>query len=296
MEAIKYLPLSDVVGALNAVMTTAFKQTCIPGYPWSSGWHNGVDIECAAGTPIYAAADGTVVNTDTVAHTDGFGNRCIIRHADGRATLYAHMIAKALVAVGQEVKRGQLIGKVGSTGLSTGPHLHITLLDRYDENPNIYYTGYLLDPAIVLGVGTLKWSKYAKPTTEVAGMTGKPGKPAEIVTSNFKIGDTVEFHGNRHYAASNSTAAYPCTAGRAKITNIASNSIHPYHLQNDGTGSSVYGWVNEDDITPKSDKSLEVIAQEVIAGKWGNGNERKVRLEKAGYDYHAVQKAVNNLL
>lgn len=291
MENVTYLPLSNLIGSTSAVITTTFKQKCVPGKPWSSGWHNGVDIACDLGTPIYAAADGVVINVDTVTHKDGFGNRCIILHPDGRATVYAHMVAPADVKIDQKVVKGQKIGRVGSTGLSTGPHLHITLLDQYKENPNIYYSGYLLDPAIVLGLGTLKYGITATPNQNAA----TDSKDYQITTSKFDIGDIVDFHGDCHYKSANDTAAYPCMPGKAKITNVA-KGIHPYHLVHVDTESNVYGWVNEEDIKPQNEKAIEELAKEVIAGKWGNGSDRQKRLTAAGYDYHKVQKMVNYLL
>ena len=82
--------------------------------------HNGVDLACAQGTPIYAARSGQV----TVAKygTDA-GYYVSINHGDGFASVYMHM-THYVVGVGQYVSQGQLIGYVGSTGASTGPHLH----------------------------------------------------------------------------------------------------------------------------------------------------------------------------
>ena len=104
---VTYSKLSELVGTASASITTVFKQ---PGSAWIRGLNNGVDIADQANTPIYAAADGVVINADTVANGDGFGNRVVLKHPDGRATVYAHMIAPAPVKVGQSVKRGQLIG------------------------------------------------------------------------------------------------------------------------------------------------------------------------------------------
>jgi len=83
--------------------------------------HNGIDMACAQGTPIYATRGGTV----TVAsyQAGGAGNYVSINHLDGFASIYMHM-TNYVVSVGQTVSQGQLIGYVGSTGLSTGPHLH----------------------------------------------------------------------------------------------------------------------------------------------------------------------------
>ncbi len=82
--------------------------------------HAGVDIAAPQGTPIAAAAAGTVV---FAGRRGGYGNLVEIEHADGQRTRYAHT-ARMLVKVGDEVKPGQAIATVGSTGRSTGPHLH----------------------------------------------------------------------------------------------------------------------------------------------------------------------------
>lgn len=105
---------------------------------WASTYpgHRGIDFTIAAGTPIYAVADGTVVKTFTGCtrqsggRTDScgsyWGNHIKIRHADGTETQYAHIrsAADVLVKEGDAVKAGQHIGNVGSTGASTGSHLH----------------------------------------------------------------------------------------------------------------------------------------------------------------------------
>ena len=92
------------------------------GLRWNgSEFHQGIDIAAETGTPIVATADGIV----TTAGWDGsgYGNMVDIDHGDGIMTRYGHASAVA-VTVGQEVRRGQVIAYVGSTGYSTGPHLH----------------------------------------------------------------------------------------------------------------------------------------------------------------------------
>jgi murein DD-endopeptidase MepM/ murein hydrolase activator NlpD len=83
--------------------------------------HLGLDFAAPSGTPIYATADGIVKFSGF--STNGYGNHVIINHGFGYETLYGHMV-RVNASQGQQVKRGQVIGYVGSTGKSTGPHLH----------------------------------------------------------------------------------------------------------------------------------------------------------------------------
>lgn len=83
-------------------------------------FHAGIDISASSGTTIVAADDGTVI---TATYSSSYGNYVVISHGNGMSTLYAHQ-SKIAVSVGQAVTKGQTIGYVGSTGWSTGPHLH----------------------------------------------------------------------------------------------------------------------------------------------------------------------------
>ncbi len=98
-------------------LTARFGQT--GGY-WSSGVHTGLDFAGPAGTPIMAAASGKVVSTG---YEGAYGNQVIIDHGDGYQTTYNHLSAIG-VSVGDKVTTGDQIGKRGSTGNSTGAHLH----------------------------------------------------------------------------------------------------------------------------------------------------------------------------
>jgi murein DD-endopeptidase MepM/ murein hydrolase activator NlpD len=82
--------------------------------------HAGIDIAAPQGEPIWAAADGVVVSAGV---RGGYGNAVVIEHGGGFATLYAHQ-SRLAVGAGQQVRRGEVIGYIGSTGYSTGPHLH----------------------------------------------------------------------------------------------------------------------------------------------------------------------------
>ncbi len=99
----------------------------------SSGWHNGVDFAGSYGIPIYATRSGTVTRVRSM--TTSYGNHVVINHGDGFSSLYAHM-DYYVVSEGQYVSQGELIGYMGSTGNSTGPHLHFTIMYNGDDvNP-----------------------------------------------------------------------------------------------------------------------------------------------------------------
>ncbi|WP_109479567.1 M23 family metallopeptidase [Paraburkholderia sp. C35] len=94
-------------------------------------FHTGVDLTAPAGTPIYAAAAGTV---ELAVNGHGYGKHVVLRHDDGYSTYYAHMATFAAdLKVGERVEQGQVIGYVGRTGTATGPHLHYEV--RKDDHP-----------------------------------------------------------------------------------------------------------------------------------------------------------------
>jgi hypothetical protein len=110
--------------------------------PWEAGGrlHAGVDLQAPAGSAVLAAADGVV----TEAGTDGgYGRYVAVRHAEGLTSIYGHLAAidRAMVP-GHAVKVGAPVGRVGSSGTSTGPHLHFEIRDRRDRP---------LNPALFLG-------------------------------------------------------------------------------------------------------------------------------------------------
>ena len=98
-------------------------------------FHEGIDIAAPTGTPVRAVADGTVVFSGKAG---GYGNMVVVRHAGGVETAYAHN-SRNLVRAGQRVASGQTISLVGSTGSSTGPHVHFEVREDGEKiNPHIY--------------------------------------------------------------------------------------------------------------------------------------------------------------
>ncbi|QQR82256.1 M23 family metallopeptidase [Candidatus Campbellbacteria bacterium] len=94
--------------------------------------HNGIDIAAPVGTPVYASAAGEVIVSQSGGWNGGYGNYIVVKHGNGTQTLYAHLSSTS-VAVGDSVGQGDVIGAVGSTGRSTGAHLHFEV--RGATNP-----------------------------------------------------------------------------------------------------------------------------------------------------------------
>ena len=135
-------------GVISATQTSLAKTSGSQTYPVYSGFYlrpivggrktqgihgnNGVDLAAPTGVPILASADGKVIISRAGGYNGGYGTYVVISHANGTQTLYAHM-SKDNVSVGQSVEQGQVIGTVGSTGKSTGPHVHFEV--RGAKNP-----------------------------------------------------------------------------------------------------------------------------------------------------------------
>jgi murein DD-endopeptidase MepM/ murein hydrolase activator NlpD len=127
----------------DAPVGTGYKAS---GSMWSSGSHTGVDFLVDSGTSVHSVAAGTVVS----AGWDGsYGNDVIIRHADGKYTLYGHL-TRPLVSAGQTVAEGQQIGVSGATGNATGPHLHFEVRTGPDYGSDIDPIAYMRSHGITI--------------------------------------------------------------------------------------------------------------------------------------------------
>jgi len=111
--------------------------------------HLGTDYAAPTGTPVKSAGDGTIVFIGT---QNGYGNVVKIQHSSGFMTLYAHLSRFAKIKKGQRVKQGQLIAYVGSTGMSTGPHLHL----------GVYLNNKAINPLSVIKIAKNKLSQKDK--------------------------------------------------------------------------------------------------------------------------------------
>lgn len=118
----------SVSGRPGSARQSGFYMAPLASYIQTQGVHgyNGVDMAAPVGTPIMAAADGDVIIARGSGYNGGYGDYVVIQHDNGAQTLYAHQ-SRVIVSVGQSVSKGQIIGYVGSTGKSTGAHLHFEI-------------------------------------------------------------------------------------------------------------------------------------------------------------------------
>lgn len=137
---------AEMISSIPAIMPINNKNLkhMPSGFGWrthpiykTSEFHPGMDFAAPTGTPIYSTGDGVIERADNLAQ--GYGNHVVVNHGYGYQTLYGHM-SKIAVKAGQKIKRGELLGYVGSTGLSTAPHVHYEVIKNNEKvNPINYY-------------------------------------------------------------------------------------------------------------------------------------------------------------
>lgn len=138
-ERVRWMSSTPTIAPVRGILTSGFGTRSDP-MTHGPGLHQGIDIAAAAGQPVFAAADGLVV---LAAATSGYGEAVYLAHGFGVTTRYGHL-SEIDVRPGQRVHRGDPIGRVGSTGRSTGSHLHYEVrLDGTPVNP----LAYILDDA-----------------------------------------------------------------------------------------------------------------------------------------------------
>lgn len=240
--------------------------------------HYGMDGYSTAGNnKLYALGEGTVIaagldgiNGKTTGDGSGCGYVVVIVYEDcvnnktgktsGIVSTYMHLKEMPKVKAGQKVNKNTLLGYYGATGkLVDGVHLH-TQFDTDIKNP-LYCQGLSDEGHSILKrgikdttVNPCDWlwlDKGQKITTAssiwyaAADFKNIPEIPESLKELEFKIGDTVYFFGDTHYVGSDSVKGKKCKPGKAKVTTVAANAKHPYHLKNIAKGGSdVYGWVD----------------------------------------------------
>lgn len=137
-EKLTHVPSIIPINIKDYTMSSGYGYRRDPIYG-TTKFHEGLDFAAAIGTDVYATADGFVLEAD---RKSGYGNCVDLSHGYNYVTRYAHL-SEILVKEGQEVKRGDLIGKVGSTGKSTGPHLHYEV--RFKDEPQNPVNYYFMD-------------------------------------------------------------------------------------------------------------------------------------------------------
>jgi murein DD-endopeptidase MepM/ murein hydrolase activator NlpD len=134
---VRWISSTPAITPVKGIFTSGFGTRSDP-LTHGSGNHQGVDIAAGAGQPVHASADGIVM---IAGEQGGLGKAVFLAHGYGLTTRYGHMSA-INVHAGQKVRRGDVIGRVGSTGRSTGYHLHYEV--RMDGEP-VNPLGYILD-------------------------------------------------------------------------------------------------------------------------------------------------------
>lgn len=194
------VPSSKVIDVTGYYMPCPGKVTSNYGYRAKFGrMHKGVDLAIRSNDTIYAAFDGKVRLTNYEAK--GYGNYVILRHPNGLETVYGHL-NKHLVKPDQTVKAGDPIGLGGSTGRSTGPHLHFeTRFMGYAINPNAIFD--FANHTTHTDTYTFSKSTYTQPRNFAPAKKGESVNPyrqgAELAsTYTVKSGDTVAAIAKRH--------------------------------------------------------------------------------------------------
>lgn len=196
---------------------------------WEENFHRGIDL--TSGDVIVATARGKVTacrnNIDGYTEQYSSGNYVTLYHGDNTYTLYCHMIKGSVkVSVGDIVEVGQELGLKGSTGWSTGPHLHY----------GVKTGGSYVDPKPYL-LGDKELPQYG-------GVTPTPTPtPTPGPSDKFNIGDRVIISGSLYTSANASTPAGSISSKVTNITRKAEGTAHPYNTTGD------LGWMDESSIT-----------------------------------------------
>lgn len=194
-------PAAMVTGGLKASQVT---QTSPQGWRWGR-MHKGIDMSAGIGSPISSAQDATVVHAGFI--DDGYGNSVILKYSNGAETRFGHLQSTS-VKTGQKIRAGQLLGKEGSTGRSTAPHLHF---EYYPSGGAMTYEGY--GNAAAVKDSYIRYGGNVKPITSKTtldphnknntprGTQATPQQQTGKVIRSFKVADDVftEREGGKYF-------------------------------------------------------------------------------------------------
>lgn len=154
-------------------VTTPYKRK---GDIWKLGYHTGIDYRAPQGTKVVAAQDGRVLEvSQRVSWGGSYGTAIVVLHRDMTRAIYAHL-SKTLVGRNQELRAGDKIGKVGSTGNSTGAHLHFEVRTGNNKDGTGYKYGDDVDPA--------PYVSDSEVSLGIERLTNAKPKPAKATTPN----------------------------------------------------------------------------------------------------------------
>ncbi len=212
-DTVKLKLYNREVGELWAMPLETTLQTSAFGPRWGA-FHPGIDLNLQTGTPIYSVFDG-IVRISTFGN-NGYGNYVVVRHKNGLETLYAHLSVRK-IEVGQEIKAGQLLGLGGSTGWSTGPHLHFEVrYAGYYFNPNSMYNFGKKEEQLLLETLNLNPSHFAHHNVNIRQTITHQVKPGETLSSiSAKYGVSVYIMAKKNQIAINT----PLKIGQTLIVN-----------------------------------------------------------------------------
>lgn len=205
--------LGDLVAPVAGAVTSGFgyrDSFMTDSGEMSSSYHAGIDIGAGYGTPVGAAGAGTVT---MAGWNGGYGNTVMIDHGNGLASMYAHL-SEIMTSVGQMVSAGQTIGLVGSTGNSTGAHLHFGL----------YQDGAAIDPGALFGYAN--GTNFARSGPHWVGENGP-----EIL--NFAGGEKVLDAKKSKELVSTAGGRKSTVAGKPTFNNTVNVSLSGLEIKND---------------------------------------------------------------
>jgi murein DD-endopeptidase MepM/ murein hydrolase activator NlpD len=215
-----------------------FGETIIDYSKWGLKGHNGIDIWGAIGLPIMSVADGTLKK---IGHeSDGFGNYIVLDHGE-YTSLYAHLSEIMINTIGQKVMAGEVIGKMGSTGNSTGPHLHfgLRLASGYDvnngyggyENPLPYLIDSINETEVVAPIKVVEESE----DIEISNVSeGKVKIVCDMARVRLVPGTDGNVLGNVY-----KDTEFISTGKRENINNITWRQVCVWIAENDGYGTQI---------------------------------------------------------